>query len=352
MSIRIMDCTLRDGSYAINFGFDRATTEYVSAALDKNGIPLIEVGHGAGIGAYKKLRPALETDLTYARAAQAVVSRGKWGMFAIAGLATSEEILELRAEGMGFVRVGIDVDSLEEGIATVAKLSSSGLEIFVNFMKSYALPPAELVVRAKKVLERHPVSGIYLVDSAGGMLPDEILDYANALLELRPFVELGFHGHDNLGLSVSNSILVARKGFSLIDSTLQGLGRSSGNAPTERLLATFLKLGLVSGYDLKGVLKLSDAVIRPIIPFAGHSGLDTMAGNTLFHTSHMEKLLEYSQLYDVDPYALMERMCQLDVSSFSVEALKVVSEALKLSGSVLDSPLPADYYPGDEENRQ
>jgi 4-hydroxy 2-oxovalerate aldolase len=351
MTIKIMDCTLRDGSYAINFKFSAKSTQSLSASLDNLGIPLIEVGHGAGIGADKKLRPALETDLGYAKAAQAGVTKGSWGMFAIAGLATVNEILSMRDEGMGFVRVGIDIDSLPEGIHTIDKISSSGIRVFVNFMKSYALPPKELVSRAKDVLAANPVSGIYLVDSAGGMLPKQIIEYADALLELRDITDLGFHGHDNLGLSVSNSILVAERGFKLIDSTLQGLGRSSGNAPTERVVASFLKLGLVSGYDLKALLKLSDEVVRPIIPFAGHSGLDTMAGHSLFHTSYMEKLLECAISYKIDPYELMEEMCRIDLSSFDFDDLSRVAEALRDSGSTLDSALPLDYYPGDEENR-
>ncbi len=349
MTIRLMDCTLRDGSYAIDFSFSKETTEELSASLSQFGVPLIEVGHGAGIGAYKKLKPALETDISYARAAQKGVGDASWGMFAIAGLATPEEILSVRDEGMGFVRIGIDVDSLESGIDIISKISSSGIEVFVNFMKSYALPPSELVARAKKVLRDESVSGVYLVDSAGGMLPDEVLRYADAMLELMPLAELGFHGHDNLGLSVSNSILLAENGFTLIDSTLQGLGRSSGNAPTERVVSSFLKLGLISGYDLKALMRLSDQMVRPVIPFAGHSGLDTMAGYTLFHTSHMESLLRCAKERDVDPYDLMQRMCQIDVGTFDMSNLDLEAQMLYEEGSRLRSPIPPDYYLGDEQ---
>ena len=347
---KIMDCTLRDGSYQIDFGFTAEMTTRITGGLSRLGVPLIEVGHGAGIGASKFLKPAKETDTRYGLAAEQAKGGSRWGMFAIAGIATDQEVFELADLGMGFVRIGIDIDSLEVGTDLVRSLEGRGLDLYVNFMKSYALPPEELAARAMSLASNHNLSGVYLVDSAGGMLPEEVLNYGEQMLPLKEFTELGFHGHDNLGLAVSNSVALAQKGFTIIDSTLQGLGRSSGNAPTERLVAALLKLGVLSGYDLPELLKLGEAEIRPLIPFPGYSGLDTMSGYTLFHTSHMEKLLGCAQDFDVDPYALMSEMCAHDLTRFDADTLKAKAKLLQASGSRLTAPLPKDYYPGNEQN--
>ena len=56
-------------------------------------------------------------------------------------------------------------------------------------------------------------------------------------------IPLGFPAHDNLGLAVSNSIAAIEMGAKIIDSSLQGLGRSSGNACTEVLLLALKKRG-------------------------------------------------------------------------------------------------------------
>ena len=345
-----MDCTLRDGSYQVNFGFTSDTTNRVTRGLSNLGIPLIEVGHGAGIGAHKFLMPARETDLGYGLAAEQAKGSSKWGMFAIAGIATADEIFSLVDIGMGFVRVGIDVDSLTAGRNLLQKLDKCGLDLYVNFMKSYALPPSELVTRAKSIAVETKLSGVYLVDSAGGMMPDEILHYGDEMQALKKFTALGFHGHDNLGLAVSNSVALVQKGFTLIDATLQGLGRSSGNAATEKLVATLKRLGLLTNYDLPELLRLGEAEIRPMIPLAGRAGLDTMAGYTRFHTSHMEKLLKCASDIDVDPYELMETMCAHDLTRFDTETLHATAKLLHLSGSRLLSPLPKDYYLGNEED--
>ena len=47
---RILECTLRDGSYAVDFQFTRRDTQAIVTALEGAGFDLIEVGHGHGVG--------------------------------------------------------------------------------------------------------------------------------------------------------------------------------------------------------------------------------------------------------------------------------------------------------------
>jgi 4-hydroxy 2-oxovalerate aldolase/long-chain acyl-CoA synthetase len=82
---------------------------------------------------------------------------------------------------------------------------------------------------------------------------------------------------------------------------MQGIGRSSGNASTEKLISIMSRMGLGLDYDVIQVLKAGEDYIRPLIPYAGHSGLDTMAGYALFHTSYMDNLLKACEEFDADP---------------------------------------------------
>ena len=50
-NLRILECTLRDGSYRINFQFTREDTRVNAEALESAGFNMIEVGHGIGLGA-------------------------------------------------------------------------------------------------------------------------------------------------------------------------------------------------------------------------------------------------------------------------------------------------------------
>lgn len=47
---RVTDTTLRDGSHAIRHQFTREHVRGVVSALDRAGVPVLEVTHGDGLG--------------------------------------------------------------------------------------------------------------------------------------------------------------------------------------------------------------------------------------------------------------------------------------------------------------
>lgn len=321
MTVELLECTLRDGSYEIDFQFSAAFTKKFCQKLEELNFPYIEIGHGMGVGASHRIKEAAASDLQYARAASSATSKSLWGMFAIPGVAQIEDVKNLVDEGMKFIRVGIDALEMEQGIDFLSKIKGLNLEVYVNFMKSYALPIDDFVSRVKRVLE-FEVDGIYLVDSAGGMLPTQINELGSELSKFQGITKLGFHGHDNLGLAIANSIDLVEKKFNLIDCTMQGIGRSSGNASTEKLISILSRMGLGIDYDVIEVLKAGEDFIRPLIPYAGHSGLDTMAGYALFHTSYMDNLLKVCEENDADPYILMQEHCKTNLMSGSTDEFK------------------------------
>jgi 4-hydroxy-2-oxovalerate aldolase len=349
MTPKLLECTLRDGSYAVDFQFSADYTHDLSSQLDRLNFPYIEVGHGIGIGASEKIIRAAATDLEYALAADSAIKNAKWGMFAIPGVATPAAIEELFAEGMDFIRIGIDAFAMESGIDLISNLERTGKEVFVNFMKSYALEPDDLLERVERVAALN-VDGVYLVDSAGGMLPGEVDTYATALQRVKSSLKLGFHGHDNLGLAVAHSLKLAERGFDLIDCSMQGLGRSSGNASTERLVSLLSRLEIDNSYSVLDVLKVGERLVRPQILLPGYSGLDTFSGYLLFHTSYMEDLIRVSRDNAIDPFMLMQEHCEKTITSGSVAEFQEAAERLKGMGFFINSPLPLDKYVGHEQN--
>lgn len=347
MFAEILDCTLRDGSYEVNFGMDAALTSKTVSELDSCDIKLIEVGHGIGIDASEVITPAKETDYGYAKAAQAAIRNSNWGMFCIPTIATSQSVIGLADEGMGFVRIGIDVGQMEEGLRFIEAIQDLDLKVFVNFMKSYSMNEKELATRAKLINDNFPIEAFYLVDSAGGMLPQDVKRYGSSLRgELGNNVRLGFHGHNNLGMAVSNSLACLEEGFSIVDSTLQGIGRSAGNAPTERIAAVMALTGHNDSYDVVKIMKISESV-RRILGYPGTSGLDTMAGLTGFHSSYMDNLLEISKEMRVDPYRLMREVTQESKSHVSDGMLRRLAKELPVEVDYIE--FPPDYFqPGDQ----
>lgn len=343
----IFECTLRDGSYAVDFAFTAEFTATVVGALADLGFPYIEVGHGVGIGAHTRGIEAAATDLEYAKAAASAAGDQKWGMFAIPGMAEVGEVEAVLAEGASFTRVGLDPEKFDEGLRFIEQVRWGGTQVFVNFMKSHALSPDELGERVR-LLEAAGVSGAYLVDSSGGMLPTEIRDRAVAMRSASSFL-LGFHGHDNLGMATAHALSVADCGFDIIDATLQGLGRSAGNTSSERFIGLMTRLGWAHDYDLISVLRAGQDLVRPQIPHAGYSGLDTLSGVYFFHTSFLPQLVEVAERHRIDPHLLMQGHFELRQAR---PDLSLEQAAESLSGIVpepVGEPHPADRYFGVPE---
>ena len=241
-NFKILETTLRDGSYTVNFSFTSEITGLVCKKLEEAGFDLIEVGHGTGLNASNSgYGISKQTDEEYMIAAQQNLKHSKYGMFCIPGIARLVDIDLAAKHEMGFIRIGSDVTKVEESKEFVKLAKDYGMYVTANYMKSYALEEEKFATKVK-LSEGYGADVVYIVDSAGGMFPEDIKKYFNSIRKISQ-IPLGFHAHDNLGLAVSNSIAAIEMGAKIIDSSLQGLGRSSGNACTEVLLLALKKRG-------------------------------------------------------------------------------------------------------------
>lgn len=347
-SVEIMDTTLRDGSYATNFEFTVGQTERLCEALESAGVRFVEVGHGVGLNASNEgYGRAKATDEEYMEGAAAACEEANWGMFCIPDIARPEHVDLAARYGMDFIRIGTNVTEVEEAEEFVALAKSHDMFVAANFMKSYAKPPGELAAQAEKV-EEYGADMVYLVDSAGGMLPETVREYYRVADEACG-IPLGFHGHNNLGLAVANSLVTAHEGAMLIDTSLQGLGRSAGNAPTEMTVAVLEKAGFTTGVDLQAVLQAGHGFVHPIQANPTRMPLDVMAGFAEFHSSHMTKILDYANRYQVDPAALLLAVSQSDKVYAPEDVVERAAEQLdQVDRSQLDA-YGSSIYPGEEE---
>lgn len=324
---QIMDVTLRDGSYQINFQFSNADVHRIGGELDKIGIPFIEIGHGQGIGASEAGQgKALHTDEEYLSQAKKSIHKAKVGMFCIPGIATLDQLESMCDQGLDFVRIGTNVDQVEESKPFIELAKRRGLTVMANYMKSYACTPEEF---SKQVLKSQSYGAdyVYVVDSAGSMLPETLQRYFEAI-RAKSDIALGYHGHDNLGMAVANSIFAAQLGFELVDASLQGLGRSAGNAVMERLVAVAQKLGYYKEIDIKALLWLGYEQVARFTDGHTISPIDTICGVAGFHSSYLPVIHRCSGMYDVDPLALIEAYAKEDQLNMDEERLARIAQKL------------------------
>ncbi len=322
-TVQILDTTLRDGSYAIDFQFTPEDTALIASALESAGIRLIEIGHGVGLGgarAGKGDQPA--PDAAYLKAAAGVLRKARFGTFFIPGIAAEDDLRMARDCGMGFVRIGTNVTELEQGAPFIALAKKLGFRVWSNLMKSYALPPKAWAEKAREAASCG-ADVVCLVDSAGGMLPEDVRSYLHEGRS-RCTAALGFHGHDNLCMAVANTLEALSAGASVLDASLQGMGRSEGNAVTEVLAAILQKRGLLPGLDVNGLLDISEAFIRPLLREARHTPIGITAGRAKFHSSFLARIMKAATGFGIDPRDLILRLGEHD----QVEAPAALIEEL------------------------
>lgn len=222
--------------------------------------------------------------------------------------------------------------------------------VAANYMKSYALSPMEF---AKKAVEskKYGADLIYVVDSSGGMFPEQIREYYLAIKDSCD-IAIGFHGHNNLGLAIANSLEAFKVGYDFIDTTLQGLGRSAGNAPTEVFLAALAKLGHHNNIDLIKILDLGYSYINPMIDARGWQPLDIVSGYADFHSSYMHLIHKYSSEYSVRPELLIIELCKINKIDAPEDLVRQIASSLKREDGIYMGKYRFNRYIGREQDRK
>ncbi len=347
---RILECTLRDGSYAINFQFTKEDTITIASALEELGFDMIEIGHGVGLGASENGKGvAAETDEVYLQAGAEAIKNADWGMFCIPGIAELRHIDMAAEYGMKFIRIGTNISDYEDSKPFIEKAKKHNMFVCSNFMKSYASKPEVFAKNASEV-KKYGSDLIYIVDSAGGMLPEEVEKYILAVKDNTDSLRLGFHGHNNLGLGIANALVATELGVDVIDTSLQGFGRSAGNTSTEQFLSILMRKGIDMDIDPISVMSVSEKYIYPIIQKKGLNSVDMISGLALFHSSYLPIIEEYALKYRIDPLKLIVAVSEKNKVEAKPELVEEI--AMKLSDQGAHGswkPLYSHYIGGEQD---
>jgi 4-hydroxy-2-oxovalerate aldolase len=313
--IHIIENTLRDGSYVIDFQFDRKQTAEITRGLAALGFEYIEVGHGLGLGAWNNPKAGLsrENDETYISAAIEAAPDAKIGVFFIPGIGTMEDMDKAIDLGIRFIRIGSNVDTFRNTEKFADHARKAGLTVAVNLMKSYAVKSYEFTTIAREIDRWNLVDAIYLVDSAGCMMPDEVFRYIDRTRE-QVATPIGFHGHNNLSLAVANTLQAVNAGATYIDTCIRGMGRSAGNAQTEIMIYLLQKMNLSPvSTEIYRFYEFAESHIVPLMShLQGFSGEEIHIGISKFHSSYSPVLERVSESFGVDRLRLMKMVSDIN----------------------------------------
>lgn len=332
--MKILDTTIRDGSYAVDFKFSCQDVKDIVTKSNKLGLEYIEIGHGQGLNASGPEHGyALHSDQEYMQAACSVGGNAKLGVFCIPGIARVEDLRRAKQNGMSFVRIGVNVTEYPRAQKYVEFAAREGLQVFVNFMKSYVVSAKEMG-EAARIASDYGADGVYIVDSAGCMLPDQIGEYIEAIRE-KTDIKIGFHGHDNMGLAVINTIFCVEKGMDFVDCSYQGLGRSCGNASIEQVIMILNRKGYDTTFDIPRTLEYGYSALRNIVnPLRLTNPLDYICGFSGFHSSYLKYIYKCSNELHVDPLRLILAYCEKDRVGMDYNQLVEVAKALPIDNAL------------------
>jgi 4-hydroxy 2-oxovalerate aldolase len=300
--IVISDPTLRDGNHAVRHELSAAQIAAYCKAADAAGVSIVEVGHGNGLGASSlQLGEAATPDHIALATARANLSKSKLGIHVIPGFATIERDLKPALDlGVDVVRVASHCTEADISERHISFSRSMGVEVWGCLMMSHMISPALLLEQARK-LESYGAEGVVFMDSAGHYLPEDVRQRVE-LLANELSIPVGFHGHNNLGLSIANAIAAADAGAGLLDACARGFGAGAGNAPIEVLVAVLERLGYSTGIDLYKILDAADlaeqALMNEIPVIRSVSVISGMAG---VFSGFMKPVSRISKEYGIDP---------------------------------------------------
>lgn len=300
--ILISDPTLRDGNHAIRHQLTQQQIKKYCEAAELAKIPIVEVGHGNGIGASSlQLGESACLDEVALKTARDCLKNSKLGIHMIPGFATIEKDLKKAIDyGVDIIRVAshcTEADITQRHIEYVRKSNKTAYGVL---MMSHMASKEILLEEAKK-MESYGAQLLIIMDSAGHYLPHDVTSRISHLAQ-NLTIPVGFHAHNNLGMAIANSVAALEAGAEMLDGCARGFGAGAGNAQLEVLIAVLERLGYETGIDFYKVLDLGDLAEKELMPSPPTiSSLSIVSGLSGVFSGFIKPVNRVAQELKLDP---------------------------------------------------
>ena len=148
---------------------------------------------------------------------------------------------------------------------------------------------------------------VNIPDTVGFAIPEEFGELIRGIVEQVPNIErarISVHCHNDLGLSVPNSLAAIHNGAGQVECTVNGIGERAGNASLEEIVMT-LKIRknfyqAATGVDTTQIAKtsrlvssLTGIVVQPNKAIVGHNAFRHESG------IHQDGVLKHAATYEI-----------------------------------------------------
>lgn len=259
--IIISDVTLRDGNHAVGHQINKDMINIYSKFAEKNKLDILEIGHGNGLGASSlTIGRSKISNIQAIKIARKNLKKTKLSVHSIPGFSTLDDVKLAIDNGTDIVRVGCnssDIDIIERQFLYCKKNKVDSWCVFMMFHQIYS---KDKYISIVKNLKKIGIKTFIVMDSAGILLPADVKKIFYNLKKLN--IRTGFHGHNNLGCAIANTIQAIKGGAKIIDCSIRGFGAGAGNTQLEIIVALLKRLKISNKFDVREFYKMSDQFIK------------------------------------------------------------------------------------------
>ena len=254
----ISDVTLRDGNHAVNHSINEKVIRSYCELIDETGVNIVEVGHGNGLGASSlSIGRSNISDEKALKIARSALKKTKLSIHSIPGFSRIDDLKKAIDCGVDIFRIGTNSTEIDTTFSQIEFCKKNNVEYWGVLMMAHLVYDKEKTYLDKiKFLHNLGVKTIIIMDSAGIFLPDDLKEIITNIKK-KFKIRVGFHGHNNFGSAVWNSVTAHLYGAEIIDVSIKGFGAGAGNTQMDVFLTVLEKINIKTNIKINKIYQIA-----------------------------------------------------------------------------------------------